>query len=138
MTVIKSHDVPVLDRGGGVTSIPLITASSDATAELTSGISTYPIGTGAPVHTHNCDEQVTLLEGAGEVEIEGAVTALRPFDTTYIPTGVAHAFRNVGGSPMTILWIYPTQNVTRTLVGSRGTVAHLSAEDIMVVDVDRE
>lgn len=38
------------------------------------GISTYPVGKGAPLHAHNCDEHVTLLSGRAEVEIGGTVT----------------------------------------------------------------
>jgi quercetin dioxygenase-like cupin family protein len=94
-------------------------------------VSTYPKGTGAPLHTHNCDEQVTLLEGAGEVEIDGVVTILRPYDSTYIPAGQRHAFRNIDDVPMKILWIYPTQRVTRTLVATGETVEHLSDHDMM-------
>jgi quercetin dioxygenase-like cupin family protein len=131
VTVIKVEGVPLLDRGGGVTTIPLITHRSDSTALITTGISTYPAGTGAPLHVHNCDEQVTLLEGRGEVEIEGAVTPLVPYDSTYIPAGQQHAFRNTGDEPMRILWIYPTQEVTRTLMSTGETIAHLSEADLM-------
>jgi quercetin dioxygenase-like cupin family protein len=114
-----------------VTTIPLITHRSDSTALITTGISTYPAGTGAPLHVHNCDEHVTLLEGRGEVEIEGAVTPLVPYDSTYIPAGQQHAFRNTGDEPMRILWIYPTQEVTRTLMSTGETIAHLSEADLM-------
>ena len=131
MTVVKAAQVPVLDRGSGITTIPLITRDSDSTARITTGISTYPAGTGAPLHVHNCDEQVTILEGCGEVEIEGAVTPLVPYDSTYIPAGRAHAFRNSGDAPLALLWIYPTQDVTRTLLSTGTTVAHLSDDDAM-------
>jgi len=131
MTVIKVESVPLLDRGGGVTTVPLITHRSDSSALITTGISSYPPGTGAPLHIHNCDEQVTLLEGTGEVEIEGAVTPLVPYDSTYIRAGLQHAFRNTGDAPMRILWIYPTQEVTRTLMSTGETIAHLSEADLM-------
>ena len=131
MTVVKAAQVRVLDRGSGITTIPLVTHDSDSAALITTGISTYPAGTGAPVHVHNCDEQVTILEGRGEVEIEGVVTQLVPYDSTYIPAGEAHAFRNAGDAPFRILWIYPTQDVTRTLVATGETVAHLSDRDLM-------
>jgi mannose-6-phosphate isomerase-like protein (cupin superfamily) len=131
MTVIKTHEVGRVDRGGGVTSIPLITAQSDPGAAITTGISIYPRGTGAPLHLHNCDEQVTVLQGDGEVEIGGVVTPLRPFDSAYIRAGLIHAFRNTAQDPLTILWIYPTQQVTRTLAATGKTVVHLSVEDMM-------
>ena len=134
MTLIKTNEVDRIDRGGGVTTIPLITAQTDPGAAVTTGISIYPRGTGAPLHSHNCDEQVTVLQGDGEVEIEGVVTHLQPFDSTYIRAGQSHAFRNAAQDPLTILWIYPTQQVTRTLASTGKTVEHLSVEDMVGAD----
>lgn len=131
MTIVKYRDVPRLDRGDGIETTPLVTRRSDDSAAITTGISRYPPSTGAPLHVHNCDEQVTLLSGSAEVEIDGDVTPLEPYDSTYIPAGREHAFRNTGTEPMVILWIYPTQSVTRTLVATGETVEHLSAQDMM-------
>jgi len=94
-------------------------------------MSVYPVGQGAPMHKHNCDEQVTLLEGMGEVEVEGRITALVPYDSTYIPAGLFHCFRNTGAVPMRILWIYDSTRVTRTFAADGQEVEHLSPQDLM-------
>ena len=123
-----------IQRGGGVVTVPLTTHFSVPDAKFTTGMSIYPVGKGAPLHVHNCDEQVTLLEGAGEVEIEGKITPLKQYDSTYIFANQLHAFRNTGNVPMRILWIYASMKVTRTFDGSNEAVEHLSAKDMMAKD----
>jgi mannose-6-phosphate isomerase-like protein (cupin superfamily) len=130
--IIKIDEVTVLDRGGGVKTWPLVVHARVPSSHFTTGISAYPPGRGAPFHRHNCAEQVTLLEGRGEVEIDGVVTPLQPYDSTYIEAGRVHCFRNTGDTPMKILWIYDSARVTRTFEGSDEEVEHLSAADLMV------
>jgi mannose-6-phosphate isomerase-like protein (cupin superfamily) len=131
VTIVKVDRVKRLDRGGGITTLPLITPQSADQPIFSTGISTYPRGKGAPLHSHNCAEQVTLLEGKGEVEIDGVITPLSKYDSTYIPGDILHAFRNTGDEPMTILWIYGATRVTRTFAATGETVEHLSAADLM-------
>lgn len=129
--IMKMDDIRVIDRGSGIRTWPLATHATVDFATFTTGMSLYPVGQGAPMHRHNCDEQVTLLEGRGECEIDGVVTPLAPYDSTYIQAGLLHCFRNTGDVPMRILWIYDSVKVTRTFASDGIEVEHLSAADLM-------
>ena len=132
-SILKVDAIRVIERGSGIRTWPLVVHQAIPHAHVTTGMSVYPVGQGAPLHKHNCDEQVTLLEGVGEVEADGRVTALVPYDSTYIPAGIWHCFRNTGNGPMRILWIYDSTRVTRTFAADEIEVDHLSAQDLMGV-----
>ena len=127
--VLKIESVPKFQRGDGVTSTLLIGSERVPDTVFTSDLTSFPPGRKAPVHCHNCGEQVTLLEGEGEVEVDGQTTRLGRLDTTYIPANKPHRFNNVGTTPLVILWIYGAQQVTRTFMETGETVNHLSAGD---------
>ena len=89
--VLHFNQVPRVDRGGGIYSNPLVVEATGAKV-FSSGITTFPPSATIALHTHNTDEQVTLLEGAAVAEIEGRQEQVNPYDTTFIPAGVPHRF----------------------------------------------
>jgi quercetin dioxygenase-like cupin family protein len=127
--LLKLDELSKVARGDGVETTLLVGKDRCGPVNFTSGLTRFPAAKKVPIHHHNCAEQVTLLEGDAEVEIDGERTRIKQYDTTYIPAGKPHRFINVGDGPMLILWIYDTDEVTRTFSETGETVAHLSAQD---------
>lgn len=131
--ILKFNDIPRLGRGSGIWTVPLATGpATDDLNEFVTGISSYPIGEGAPFHSHNCDEQVVVLSGTGEVEVDGVITPLSQYDGAYIEADKVHRYRNTSDTEeMVILWVYSSKVVTRTFADTGVTVEHLTPADMM-------
>jgi mannose-6-phosphate isomerase-like protein (cupin superfamily) len=82
-----------------------------------------------PLHTHNVEETVLVLEGQATAVIGEAGFELLPGDATWVPAGVPHRFANRGKGPMRIYWVYGGREVTRTICATGETFEHLSDQD---------
>lgn len=119
--LIRYDEAEPVDRGDGIATVRL-TPTLLSGQEFQMGITSFPPGTSIPLHSHNTIEQVTVLEGEGEAELNGERVAARPYDTTQIPAGEVHRFVNTGAGVMRILWVYGAAHVTRTFADTGETV----------------
>ena len=113
--LLRFDQISPVDRGEGIFSKPLVGEAQGSTV-FSTGVTSFPPGASIPLHTHNTDEQVTLLEGEGTAQIENRMEEVNPYDTTFVPAGVPHRFINRGNGRMSIMWIYGSTYVTRTYV----------------------
>ncbi|USJ28426.1 cupin domain-containing protein [Ensifer adhaerens] len=119
--ILRQREQPIANRGGGASTIPLVTPANGA-RQLINGITRLEPGKQIPLHFHNCEESVLLLEGQAVAVIDGVEYPLEPGDTTWIPANLPHFFRNVSQTEvMRIFWTYASIEATRTLVETGAT-----------------
>ncbi len=127
--IVRYAEITPFARGDLVETRLMVGRESGPAVPFTTGTTVFPKGSAAPLHTHNCAEQVTILSGQAEAMVGDEMSHLGPMDTSFVPADVPHYFRNIGDGPLTILWIYGARDVTRTFVETGETVAHMSTRD---------
>ena len=127
--VLNQEKIEPFDRGTGVKTIPLVGKWNSEDNKVTTGITIFGPGTGIPLHTHNVEETVLILEGEALVELGDETFELKTGDATWAPAGLPHRFANRGSGQMRIYWVYGGRYVTRTICATGVTVEHLSPED---------
>ncbi|RFC62772.1 cupin domain-containing protein [Fulvimarina endophytica] len=119
--IFRPDEIPARERGGGAKTIPLVNRASGTTSFI-NGITIFAPGAAIPLHSHNCEESVMLLEGHAIAEMGGERHELKPQDTTFIPANLPHRFINKSETkPMKILWIYASVDATRTIIETGDT-----------------
>lgn len=119
--VLRPRDIAPHERGGGARTTPLVTRGIGSTSML-NGITEFGPGAAIPLHTHNCEESVLVLEGNAIAELDGVQHLMAATDTTWVPADVPHRFINASVSkPMRIFWTYASIDATRTLVATGET-----------------
>lgn len=126
-SILRPSDVRPHDRGGGARTTPLVTRKCGSTS-LLNGITAFEGGAQIPLHSHNCEESVMVLEGNAIAIIDGIEYPLETHDTTWIPSGVPHCFKNASSTEkMSIFWTYASVDATRTLIAT-GETRSIDAE----------
>jgi HTH-type transcriptional regulator, repressor for puuD len=127
--VIFPADVELFDRGTGIKTLPLVGKWNTVGNKVTTGITIFGPGTQIPLHTHNVEETVMVLEGEATAVVGNERFNLVAEDVTWVPSGVPHCFINRGPGQMRIYWVYGGRDVTRTICATGETFEHLSEQD---------
>lgn len=106
--VIRIEDRQVVDFGGGATYRSIIGDDNGEGLPIRTGVQVSPPGYQTRIHSHPYVETLTVLEGRGEVWLDGEdkKVALEPGVTVTIPAGRKHGFRAVGDKPLVTLGIH--------------------------------
>lgn len=81
--------VPVLELAPGITTRPLVGRN------LLGSFVRFDPNSLAPIHAHEEEQLLVVLEGTLEIEMEGERLLVRPGDVAIIPAWVPHAVRSL-------------------------------------------
>ena len=119
---LKYADLPQVKRGIGIVNQPIASKGIGARS-LHSGITVMPAHTAVPPHTHNAEEQVTVLEGTMRIILDGDKEVFcSKYDSTFISPGVQHELINDTDEEVIAMVIYGSANVNRTFSETGETV----------------
>ena len=79
----------------------------DGTTSSSLSYSVVGVGTGAPLHTHEADELIVILEGTLEARLGDESHQVGPGHTLVVPPNVPHGFTNAGPGDARILAFFP-------------------------------
>ena len=127
--ILHPDEIAPVDRGTGVKTIPLVGKWNATGNRVTTGITIFGPGTQIPLHTHNVEETVMVMEGQATAVVGDDRYDLEAEDVTWVPSGVPHCFINRGAGQLRILWVYGGRDVTRTICATGETFEHLSERD---------
>ena len=82
----------------------------------------YPHGS-VPLHEHVTVESYTILQGTGEMTVDGETQPVKPGDVVYMESGKPHSLKNTGDTDMHMMFVYaPKMIVDHWAQESNGTL----------------
>ena len=121
--------VPKIPRGRGIVN-HLIASKQIGARNIHSGITFIPPNTSVPDHSHNTEEQVTVIKGSLKIILNGDQEVIcNSYDSTFISSNVQHELINDTDEEVHALIIYGSVDVTRTFTETGETVKIGSDKD---------
>ena len=121
--------IPKISRGNGIVN-HLIASKNIGASKIHSGITIIPPKTSVPTHSHNTEEQVTILKGSLKIILKGEKEInCNRYDSTFITSNIQHELINETDEEVHAIIIYGSVDVNRTFSKTGLTVLIGSKED---------
>lgn len=104
MDVFNLADVPAFTTKDGSEIRELLAHRNSAIRNQSLAEARLPVGSSTAPHYHpKCEEIYYLLEGQGQMRIEGEIRSVAPGDAIAIPPGTRHQITNIGSETLRFL-----------------------------------
>jgi quercetin dioxygenase-like cupin family protein len=91
-------------------TIRLLITKNDGAPNFAMRLFEIAPGGRTPLHTHDNEHEVFVLEGEGTVWREGKDVPLRPGTAVFVPGGEKHCFKNAGAGKFQFLCLVPVES----------------------------
>ena len=108
--VIHADDVapqPVTEEGACGTTIRWLITKEDGAPHFAMRLFELQPGGATPLHTHEWEHEVFVLQGEGSVWREEGKVPIRAGSVVFVPPGEKHCFENTGTETLRFLCIVP-------------------------------
>jgi quercetin dioxygenase-like cupin family protein len=118
------------ERGGATAGreFRLLATPETGCPSVTQFVGYIPVGR-APDHFHKYDEVVYVLEGAGELHIDGDSRPLHAGTCVHLPARLVHSLENVGPGQMSVLGVFRPAGSPAEAYYPDGTAAVVPTEE---------
>lgn len=94
---------------GNLTWHTLFSKPQTPSDDMSAGVAVCPVETGYLCrHRHTQSEIYYILEGSGEVTIDGTIYPVSKDTTIFIPGDAEHGIVNTGSNPLRWFYVFPT------------------------------
>jgi quercetin dioxygenase-like cupin family protein len=115
MSIVEHQHQPWSERRPG-SRLQVITDPSGAVNALALLHQECEPGVGAPSHTHEFEEILTIVEGAAEVWVDAVRDVIGPGTSVFVRAGAVHGFVNVGDGPLRLDGVIAARELRATFL----------------------
>ena len=115
MSIVEHKQQPWAERRPG-SRIQVIADPAGAVNALALLHQECEPGVGAPSHTHEFEEILTIVKGAAEVWVDTERHVIRPGTSVFVRAGAVHGFVNVGDGPLILEGVIAARELRATFL----------------------
>ena len=105
--IVKLAEVGKIPLAGGSWSSMVICSQQVSGNQSSLGYSVFKPGTVLPAVKHEVEEVAIVLQGKGELQLDGDTIPYSRGDALFIPAGVWHAVANNGTEDVVMVFSFP-------------------------------